>query len=41
MAQMRIVSRDEVLDLAEKLAEDYGKSLTLTAFRREAGSLSM
>ncbi|QDT31477.1 hypothetical protein [Thalassoglobus polymorphus] len=37
MAQMRKVSRGEVLDLAEKLAEDYGESLTLTAFRRETG----
>jgi hypothetical protein len=31
------MSRDEVLQMARRLAADYGESLTLTAFRRETG----
>lgn len=34
---LRTMSRDDVLQMALELKEDYGEGLTLTAFRRETG----
>ena len=37
MAKLQKIWRYEVLVQAQELAEEYGESLTLTAFRRETG----
>lgn len=37
MAVLERVSRSEMLEAAERLAREYGESLTITAFRRETG----